>query len=606
MGTAGNTRGCIEAVGSVVAGDAGKETMGSLKELEKTSGLNEPADWKKGEGTRGFTEDNIPLGGASAAVLTVLLYAGILPLLGESFLFDLLSRRGWVPYIMVFLSLWAFSILGLRWVALRRQERIRGVDLLSSANTGHITADAAPGLAACVRVHLKEYPDNILVKMICQALERFYKTRDARQAAEVLHYQVSADADRAESGNRVLKVFVAAIPILAFMGTVSGIGQAVSHFAQFIQTARDFTILQEGLRNVTAGLGVAFDTTLLGLSLSLLITLPMTFLQRAEERFLNYVEGYCEDRLFARLEFDASTGRVEHEEAIRRVIEAEMVKHTLVFKEWTNRLDETGKKIVSQVSEGMARLCSELYEREKAFSQKLADHETARHREMCRRLEGLQKTAESKFMKSFETIQRKAAALQQDSILRAEELSKVFKNLGSIALDSAKRQHGIMTAGNGIFAKTLKRHEETALRLQRQAEDAYRTTFERLDGFLSSSSDGLKAIAGQLDRMASDHESRMQEVSKSFAEGLEHAADRGLLTCEVLSNSMNALQENGNRIAVVVGDLNPNLARCASMLEQVRANLKGLASPADMRQKQWKGYGRRIARFFGRKESMKP
>ena len=57
---------------------------------------------------------------------------------------------------------------------------------------------------------------------------------------------------------------------------------------------------------MTTGLGVAFDTTLLALVMSIVIMFPASSLQKAEEDFLNRVEFYCDERLARRLDDSAT------------------------------------------------------------------------------------------------------------------------------------------------------------------------------------------------------------------------------------------------------------------------------------------------------------
>jgi len=52
---------------------------------------------------------------------------------------------------------------------------------------------------------------------------------------------------------------------------------------------------------VTSGLGVAFDTTLLALVMSLFIMFPTSSLQKAEEDFLASIDDYCALHLVRRL-----------------------------------------------------------------------------------------------------------------------------------------------------------------------------------------------------------------------------------------------------------------------------------------------------------------
>jgi biopolymer transport protein ExbB/TolQ len=80
------------------------------------------------------------------------------------------------------------------------------------------------------------------------------------------------------------------IPILGFLGTVIGIGASVGQFDGLLSDVQDIDNLRRGLTQVTAGLGTAFDTTLLALSISLIVALPLTLVERQEQQLLSLID----------------------------------------------------------------------------------------------------------------------------------------------------------------------------------------------------------------------------------------------------------------------------------------------------------------------------
>ena len=77
-----------------------------------------------------------------------------------------------------------------------------------------------------------------------------------------------------------------AIPILGFIGTVLGISLAADGIQRIISTQSSVSQLSSELGQAIAPLGIAFDTTLIALSLSVFLTLLQTVLQRWEDNFL--------------------------------------------------------------------------------------------------------------------------------------------------------------------------------------------------------------------------------------------------------------------------------------------------------------------------------
>ena len=77
-----------------------------------------------------------------------------------------------------------------------------------------------------------------------------------------------------------------AIPILGFIGTVLGISLAAEGIQRIISKNQGLTQLSSDLGQAITPLGIAFDTTLIALSLSVVLTLVQTLLQRWEDNLL--------------------------------------------------------------------------------------------------------------------------------------------------------------------------------------------------------------------------------------------------------------------------------------------------------------------------------
>ena len=101
--------------------------------------------------------------------------------------------------------------------------------------------------------------------------------------AGLLASQSEIDATAVDSSYTFLKVCIWAIPIIGFIGTVQGISEAVAGFSGSLEAARDIDVLKNSLNDITTGLAVAFDTTLVALIMSLIVMFPMSSLQKAED-----------------------------------------------------------------------------------------------------------------------------------------------------------------------------------------------------------------------------------------------------------------------------------------------------------------------------------
>ena len=83
-----------------------------------------------------------------------------------------------------------------------------------------------------------------------------------------------------------------AIPILGFIGTVLGISLAADGIQSIIGSGRGLSDLSGELGEAIAPLGIAFDTTLIALSLSVVLTFLQIGLQRREDNILGDFENW--------------------------------------------------------------------------------------------------------------------------------------------------------------------------------------------------------------------------------------------------------------------------------------------------------------------------
>jgi len=79
-----------------------------------------------------------------------------------------------------------------------------------------------------------------------------------------------------------------AIPSIGFIGTVRGIGDALGQAHQAIEGE---------IFGVTRSLGVAFNSTLIALLISIVLMFMLHQLQLLQERYVLETEAYCEDKL---------------------------------------------------------------------------------------------------------------------------------------------------------------------------------------------------------------------------------------------------------------------------------------------------------------------
>ncbi len=280
--------------------------------------------------------------GAIAIALSVVFCGLMFPLKG-TYLGDLFLDRGWVPFALIFLTSWSAAILVLKARKMARQRQAMLLDLLPTDISADITPDSVEAFLSHISTQPVRPQDSYLVNRVVRGLEHFRVRNSASEVASILSSQGEIDATTVASSYTMTKVFIWAIPILGFIGTVIGISAAVGGFSGSLDDTNDVAKLKESLNGVTGGLATAFDTTLVALVMSLLVKFPTSSLQKQEEGFLNGIDEYCNENLLKRL--DDGRGGLEGGMTSDAALEA-----------WTRRMEAMGTKHSQQVVEAWDKI----------------------------------------------------------------------------------------------------------------------------------------------------------------------------------------------------------------------------------------------------------
>lgn len=234
---------------------------------------------------------------AYGAVISALFLVAMIPFQGKGFS-DIFLKRGWVNYAEVFLFIWGIAILVMKWKKTKRQRRSMLLDIVPAKLGSEINSSSVGGFIDHIYKLPNRLRDSLMVNRIRKGLELFEKRNNNGEVATFLNAQSDIDANRISGSYTLLKVFLWAIPILGFIGTVQGLSMAVSSLSA---GSTDPEALKASINNLTTGLGVAFDTTLLGLILSMIMSFPMAVMQKEEEEMLTEIDAFCSEKLLPKL-----------------------------------------------------------------------------------------------------------------------------------------------------------------------------------------------------------------------------------------------------------------------------------------------------------------
>ena len=133
----------------------------------------------------------------------------------------------------------------------------------------------------------------LVPRALSAALARFGATRNVQDVSTVAHGICQSEADRLDSELSMLRYIAWAIPAIGFIGTVRGIGDAL---------AEAHKAVTGDISGVTEGLGVAFNSTLIALLLSILLMFLLQQLQLLQERLVLDSETYLDQAIIRNMQ----------------------------------------------------------------------------------------------------------------------------------------------------------------------------------------------------------------------------------------------------------------------------------------------------------------
>lgn len=311
------------------------------------------------------TEANTLVAGLAACVATALFYIVFFALRG-TYVGNLFTDRGPIPFITTFVTCWGLAILVLKYIAVNQQVRYaeHEMDFVPLEKGMHISADNVDTFLQ----HLDGLPakahDSILGRRIRGALEHFRARHSVPEVQAYLGSHAEIDASTVDAGYTLVRAFIWAVPILGFIGTVLGISGAVSGLAGSLDSAQPQPAnvatasaspdggetqgdlgqnMITAMGTVTQGLATAFDTTFLALVMAIILLFPTEALKRIEYGMLDRITGFTNDILLRRLSDEGTKDRMMPE--IARLIEPAFRRHQQWLMEWQTQVSQLGNII---------------------------------------------------------------------------------------------------------------------------------------------------------------------------------------------------------------------------------------------------------------------
>jgi biopolymer transport protein ExbB/TolQ len=195
------------------------------------------------------------------------------------------------------LFFWALTILIYKGIVVWRQQGQLEVDLLQLPENMPIGPEDTRELIGRLQEIPHETRDFLLPSALLDAVQRFSATRNIQDAATAVRETCETHGDRLDSELSTIRYIAWAIPSVGFIGTVRGIGAALSQAHRAVEG--DIT-------GVTQNLGVAFNSTFIALILSIIMMFFIHQLQHRQERLIHDAVAYCQRNLINKLRIKLS------------------------------------------------------------------------------------------------------------------------------------------------------------------------------------------------------------------------------------------------------------------------------------------------------------
>jgi biopolymer transport protein ExbB/TolQ len=193
--------------------------------------------------------------------------------------------------VELMLWMWATIILTYKLVEVGRERRLLRHDFIGVRQGERIIPEDALDRYKELKTAVEAKPrwrERLLPDFLLAALHRFQATNSVQDAASAVKERAELVADNLDSELSLIRYIAWAIPAVGFIGTVRGIGDALSHADEAIKG---------DLSGVVSALGLAFNSTLVALILSMVLMYMLHMLQSRQEALILELQNYCREKL---------------------------------------------------------------------------------------------------------------------------------------------------------------------------------------------------------------------------------------------------------------------------------------------------------------------
>ena len=191
------------------------------------------------------------------------------------------------------LMLWAFSIMGFKAHRALGERKLLQEQLIPVSEGVRILPVDTREYARTIQSLPDQVRVMLLPRVLLSSLERFGSTRNMQDVSSVANKLCESEGERLESELSMIRYIAWAIPSVGFIGTVRGIGEALSQAHRAVDG---------DIAGVTDSLGTAFNSTFVALLISIVVMFLVHQLQLLQERQVFDTQTYIDHNLIRHMQ----------------------------------------------------------------------------------------------------------------------------------------------------------------------------------------------------------------------------------------------------------------------------------------------------------------
>ncbi|AFJ03699.1 putative biopolymer transport protein, ExbB family [Methylophaga frappieri] len=200
--------------------------------------------------------------------------------------------KGYEQEICFILMLWGCYLIASAYRRILKTQYLYSVDLIETTESNDSALDVNQIIDRLDTEIPKEGLASPLVQTLRAALWRYSATNNVQNLSDAIESNLEALAVRQDTENTMIRYLIWAIPSIGFIGTVRGIGQALSQADE---------ALAGNIAGMVDSLGLAFNSTLVALLISIFLMFLFHQLQRLQDGQIVETQHYCDKYLLRRI-----------------------------------------------------------------------------------------------------------------------------------------------------------------------------------------------------------------------------------------------------------------------------------------------------------------